>query len=84
MGKAGGYYDLVVVVAGTIQGICRILGVKETIDRAGFMPKRGGIWEKSPELWNFNFEKSINGAIPPHTAYQVERAKFDNILLENA
>lgn len=65
----------------TIQGICRLLGVKDEIDAASFTPKTGGtfLWGKSSTPWTFLFEKTGRP-----TAYQVERYKFDNILLNNA
>lgn len=65
----------------TIQGICQLLGAKEDIDTASFSPKRGGtfLWGKSEKPWTFLFEKDARP-----TAYQVERLKFDSILLNNA
>jgi FAD-dependent halogenase len=71
----------------TVQGICAILGVKDEVLAAGFVPKRGGtfIWGKSPEPWVFQFEtnKSI-GKVGKASALQVERSRFDEILLKNA
>lgn len=70
----------------TIQGICTLLGVKDKVDAASFIPKKGGtfLWGKSKEPWTFNFESSPPGVEPKATAYQVERSKFDEILLNNA
>lgn len=70
----------------TIHGICRFLGVAEEMDKAGFMPKRGGTfrWGANPEPWNFLFAYSPLMSGPTSTAYQVERMKFDQILLDNA
>lgn len=70
----------------TIHGICVMLGVDEEIRNAGFMLKRGGTlrWGKNPEPWTFVFAISPALAGPTSYAYQVERMKFDNILLENA
>ncbi|MEU9736438.1 tryptophan 7-halogenase [Streptomyces sp. NPDC048002] len=70
----------------TIHGICRFLGVFEEMEKAGFMPKRGGTfrWGSNPEPWNFLFAYSPLMSGPTSTAYQVERMKFDKILLDNA
>src|SRR5690606_7363010 len=66
----------------TIQGICRLLGVKEEVDKAGFVPKKGGTfrWGTSLAPWTFFFDQRVDGVEPRATAYQVERAKFDHIL----
>ncbi|WXB20272.1 tryptophan 7-halogenase [Pendulispora albinea] len=71
----------------TIHGICRMLGVYEEVEKAGFMRKAGGTfrWGKQPDPWTFAFAagpeplKSTAGY-----AYQVERSKFDALLLDNA
>jgi halogenation protein CepH len=69
----------------TVHGICVLLGVSEEMRRANFTVKRGGTfrWGKDAEPWTFTFGGS---AFPGPTgyAYQVERSKFDAILLENA
>jgi halogenation protein CepH len=71
----------------TIHGICGMLGVRADIKQAGFTYKAGGsfLWGKNPQPWNFTFGQSpaLSGMGFTH-AYQVERAKFDNILLRNA
>lgn len=70
----------------TIHGILPLLGVDEEVKNAGFTLKHGGTfrWGTSPEPWTFNFSKSPT--LGDHTgyAYQVERSKFDLILLNNA
>jgi FAD-dependent halogenase len=72
----------------TVQGICRLLGVHDEVASAGFMPKRGGSfrWGRRPEPWTFDFSTQIQAAVGADQplAYQVERARFDAILLENA
>nr|ACL80153.1 halogenase [Catenulispora yoronensis] len=70
----------------TVHGICRLLGVSEALAEAAFMPKRGGTfrWGTSPEPWTFSFAVSEHFSGPTSTAYQVERMKFDKILLDNA
>ncbi|MFF0598800.1 tryptophan 7-halogenase [Streptomyces antibioticus] len=70
----------------TIHGICRFLGASEELEKANFMPKRGGTfrWGSNPEPWNFLFAYSPLMSGATSTAYQVERMKFDKILLDNA
>lgn len=70
----------------TVHGICPMLGVTEELRAANFMPKRGGTfsWGKSGNTWNFSFSASPKMPGPTSTAYQVERMKFDAILLNNA
>ncbi|MFF4986988.1 tryptophan 7-halogenase [Streptosporangium saharense] len=70
----------------TVHGICRLLGVSEEMEKAGFTLKRGGSfrWGTNPEPWNFLFAISPELTGPTSYAYQVERMKFDNILLQNA
>jgi FAD-dependent halogenase len=70
----------------TIHGICPLLGVSEAIKKANFVPKLGGTfrWGKRPQPWTFSFSSSTSMRGPTSTAYQVERMKFDLILLNNA
>jgi halogenation protein CepH len=70
----------------TIHGVCRLLGVTDEIAQAGFTRKRGGTfrWGSSPDPWNFSFAVSPKMAGATSFAYQVERMKFDQILLDNA
>jgi len=70
----------------TVHGVCRILGVAEALERAGFKRKLGGIfkWGANPEPWDFSFSVSPRLAGPTSFAYQVERSKFDSILLDNS
>jgi halogenation protein CepH len=70
----------------TIHGICPMLGVEKEILEAGFVRKRGGTfkWGTNPEPWTFSFAVSRRMAGPTSFAYQVERTKFDKILLDNA
>ena len=70
----------------TVHGICAMLGVRDEIEKAGFMLKRGGTfkWGTSPDPWTFAFAISQKMAGPTSFAYQVERMKFDTILLKNA
>jgi halogenation protein CepH len=60
--------------------------VTEELERAAFMVKRGGTfrWGRNPEPWTFAFSSSPRFAGPSSTAYQVERMRFDKILLDNA
>lgn len=68
----------------TVHGICRLLGVSDELHNAGFPRKRGGtfLWGRSPTPWTFAFSKHAQS--PVSYAFQVERARFDKILLDNA
>jgi halogenation protein CepH len=70
----------------TVHGICRMTGAADEIAKAGFPVKRGGTfrWGARPEPWTFSFSISPRMASPTSFAYQVERSKFDKILLDNA
>jgi halogenation protein CepH len=70
----------------TVHGVCRMIGVSEELEKAGFPVKRGGTfrWGARPEPWTFSFAVSPRVASPTSFAYQVERVKFDKILLDNA
>jgi FAD-dependent halogenase len=70
----------------TIHGICRLLGVSEKIKAAGFVRKRGGtfLWGRNATPWTFDFSLAPQLGSDAGYAYQVERSKFDNILLQNA
>ncbi len=70
----------------TIHGICRLTGVADELARAGFTRKRGGTfrWGANEEPWTFAFSVSPKMAGETSYAYQVERSKFDQILLDHA
>ncbi|GAA2657894.1 FAD-dependent oxidoreductase [Paractinoplanes durhamensis] len=70
----------------TVHGIGRLLGVTEELEAASFMVKRGGSfrWGTNPVPWNFLFAVAPELSGPTSYAYQVERMKFDDILLRNA
>ncbi|MFS8197577.1 tryptophan 7-halogenase [Streptomyces sp. CWNU-52B] len=70
----------------TVHGICGLLGVTEELESAGFMKKRGGTfrWGSNSKPWSFDFALSEKFAGPTSYAYQVERMKFDKLLLDNA
>jgi halogenation protein CepH len=70
----------------TVHGVCAMLGVSEELKKAGFIRKRGGTfrWGQSKEPWTFSFAQSDRVTGPTSYAYQVERMKFDLILLDNA
>ena len=70
----------------TIHGICRLIGVADEVAKAGFMRKHGGTfkWGASAEPWTFAFAVSQKLAGATSFAYQVERMRFDQILLDNA
>src|SRR5256885_10645606 len=70
----------------TVHGVCRLTGVTDELAKAGFTIKRGGTqrWGASPEPWTFSFSVSPLLAGETSFAYQVERSKFDQILLDRA
>ncbi|MEV0275693.1 tryptophan 7-halogenase [Streptomyces sp. NPDC050610] len=70
----------------TVHGIGKLLGVLPELEAARFTTKRGGTfrWGKNPEPWTFAFAVSSRFPGPTSTAYQVERMRFDQILLDNA
>jgi len=59
------------------------IGATPAIERHGFLHKPGGtfLWGRQREPWSFLFREDPGGR--PH-AYQVVRAEFDQLLLENA
>ena len=70
----------------TVHGVCRLTGVADDLAKAGFTLKRGGTlrWGANPDPWTFAFSVSPKMAGPTSFAYQVERSRFDKILLDNA
>ena len=70
----------------TVHGVCRLTGVFDQLAQAGFTVKRGGTqrWGSNPEPWTFSFSVSPKMAGQTSYAYQVERSKFDKILLDHA
>jgi halogenation protein CepH len=70
----------------TVHGVCRMLGVSDDLAQAEFRVKRGGTfrWGARPEPWSFSFGDSSRLSGATSFAYQVERARFDEILLNNA
>jgi halogenation protein CepH len=70
----------------TVHGVCRLTGVADKLAQAGFTVKRGGTqrWGANPEPWTFSFSVSPKMTGQTSFAYQVERSKFDAILLDHA
>jgi halogenation protein CepH len=70
----------------TVHGICRLTGAWDALQRAGFTRKRGGTfrWGANPAPWTFSFSVSPKMAGQTSFAYQVERMKFDQLMLDNA
>jgi halogenation protein CepH len=70
----------------TVHGICRLTGVADEIANAGFTKKRGGtkLWGTNPNPWTFAFSVSPKLTGDTSFAYQVERSRFDKILLDHA
>lgn len=69
----------------TIHVIIPLLGVQDEIAAAGFTKKAGGVfrWGTNRTPWSFNFGDLEIWKDRPF-AYQVRRAEFDHILLNNA
>jgi halogenation protein CepH len=67
----------------TVHFVTALLGCREEVLNANFMVKYGGIyrWGNNPEPWFFEFKEKFHKA---DYAFQVERSKFDHILLNNA
>lgn len=70
----------------TVHGVCRLTGVADELAKADFTVKRGGTqrWGANPEPWTFAFSVSPKITGETSYAYQVERGKFDKILLDHA
>lgn len=70
----------------TVHGVCGLIGAADAVANAGFVLKRGGTfkWGTNPDPWTFTFAVSPRMAGPTSFTYQVERMKFDKILLDNA
>src|SRR5579862_1689225 len=70
----------------TVHGVCGLIGAADAVAKAGFVRKLGGTfkWGSSPDPWTFAFSVSPRMAGPTSFSYQVERMKFDKILLDNA
>ena len=66
------------------------LGVFEKVERAGFVPKHGAtyVWGKSRQPWTIQFgelsDKPLGFKGRPQNSFQVDRAKFDKILLDHS
>jgi FAD-dependent halogenase len=69
-----------------VHGVCRLTSVADKLAKAGFTKKRGGtfLWGVNPEPWTFAFSVSPKMTGETSHAYQVERSKFDQILLDHA
>jgi halogenation protein CepH len=70
----------------TVNGVCTMLGVSEELRQAQFVKKYGGtfLWGTRKTPWTFAFSMSSKIQGPTSYAYQVERSKFDAILVNNA
>lgn len=75
------------LIPATVHGVCRQLGIYEELEQAGFVQKSGAVfrWGKDEELWVLRFsDAAVLNAAGATFAYQVERSKFDQILINNA
>ncbi len=70
------------MLPGTVT-ILRRLGVLTEVDNAGFVKKYGATysWGSTSEPWTMPFFESGESVV---SAYQVDRSKFDQILLDNS
>ncbi|HEY2575979.1 MAG TPA: FAD-dependent oxidoreductase [Streptosporangiaceae bacterium] len=70
----------------TVHGICRLTGAWDAVQQAGFTKKRGGTfrWGANADPWTFAFSVTPRMAGQTSFAYQVERMKFDQLMLDNA
>ncbi|GAA1395544.1 hypothetical protein GCM10009639_30830 [Kitasatospora putterlickiae] len=70
----------------TVHGVCRLLGVTDELAGTDFPVKRGATfqWGGRPQPWSFSFEASPRLTGPTSFAYQADRTRFDEILLNNA
>ncbi|MER7707483.1 FAD-dependent oxidoreductase [Kitasatospora sp. NPDC097605] len=70
----------------TVHGVCRLLGVTDELAGTDFPVKRGAAfqWGARPEPWAFSFEASSRLTGATAFAYQADRTRFDEILLNNA
>ncbi len=68
----------------TVHGVCKLLDVFEDVEAAGFVRKLGGTfrWGRGAEPFTFAFHTTT--LKDAGYAYQVERARFDEILFRNA
>ena len=77
------------LLPGTIE-VMKQLGVLETVNQAGFVPKYGAtyVWGKSRQPWSVQFREVTNksglDSDKPDQSFQVDRSKFDKILLDHS
>jgi halogenation protein CepH len=71
----------------TVHFIGQLLGIRDELQAQGYPRKLGACfrWGKSPDIWCFDFTSAtaLNKSDAGY-AWQVERAKFDDLLLRNA
>ena len=75
----------------SVRDLARMLDIDEALPEVGFVQKRGATfaWGANQEdLWHLNFggSRSLEPTIGPDVpaAYNVDRARFDRVLLDNA
>jgi FAD-dependent halogenase len=70
----------------TVHGVCRLLGIYQELEASEFTKKRGGTfrWGRNSAPWTFSFGELPAFAHGKSFAYQVERMRFDTLLLDNA
>ncbi|WP_310369170.1 FAD-dependent oxidoreductase [Catenuloplanes atrovinosus] len=70
----------------TVHGVCRMLGLTGELAASDFTVSRGGAfrWGTDPEPWTYSFADSPRLTAQTSFGYQVQRARFDEMLLRNA
>ncbi|WP_369211239.1 FAD-dependent oxidoreductase [Streptomyces flavofungini] len=71
------------LLLGTVDLLDKI-GIREQLEAGGFIKKYGveWVWGEHREPWTVDFRNAVS--VNHHHTYQVERAPFDKMLLDNA
>lgn len=75
------------LMVATVQGLCKSLGVHEALAETSFVRKPSGVfrWGTGEDLWSLSFTQAQQlDAKASNYALHVERASFDQLLLDNA
>ena len=68
-------------LAPSCRAVLELSGAAEAVMQHGFQIKRGGLFRWGAEDWGVNWRENIG---PEAYAWQVDRAEFDHLLLDNA
>lgn len=75
------------LTAATVQGLCKVLGILDELDRSTFIRKPFGVfrWGTGDDVWWLSFTQASQlHERGSNFALHVERAAFDQMLLDNA